>query len=41
MDANVAIIASGLKQVLKIPISLDKDLQGKHLDLPNSYITTV
>ena len=33
MDANVAIIASGLKQVLKIPISLDKDFQGKHLDL--------
>ena len=33
MDANVAIIASGLKQVLNMPISLDKDFQGRHLDL--------
>ena len=33
MDANVAIIASGLKQVLNIPISLDKGFQGRHLDL--------
>ena len=33
MDANVAIIASGLKQVLNIPISLDKNFQGTYLDL--------
>ena len=33
MDANVAIIASGLKQVLNIPISLDKNFQGTYLDV--------
>ena len=33
MDANVALIASDLKQVLKTPISFDEDLQGTHLDL--------
>ena len=33
MYANVAIIASGLQQVLEIPISLDEDFQGRYLDL--------
>ena len=33
MDANAAIVASGLEQVLKIPISLDKQFQGIDLEL--------
>ena len=33
MDANAAIFESGLKQVLNIPIPLDKNFQGGHLDL--------
>lgn len=33
MDANAAIIASGLKQVLQIPISFDQEFQEKDLEL--------
>ena len=38
MYANVGIIASGLKQVLKIPISLEEDLQGGHLVLQGGHL---
>ena len=37
MDANAAVTASRLQQVLKVPISLDQEIQGINLKLDNLY----